>query len=200
MDLRGATAETQQLVYGEQIGWINPSVTKEPDNLAFLRQVVQLRAKLIDYFVDEYAVARTPNPCILCNRWFKFGKLASYADAIGVDFIATGHYARIAVVDDRVILRRARFLNKDQSYVLFGVDPAILRRTQFPLGEMTKDEVRDHAKRFGLALHDKRESQDICFVSDRDYEQLVRHRRPEAEELPCNDAGGWRWPHTPGWR
>ncbi len=166
--------------------------------------------RLIDYFVDEYAAARTPNPCVRCNQWLKFGRLVAYADAIGADWIATGHYARIerglrvgeedrglvgkgfpaervrqgilapAMGLDRPRLLRAACAEKDQSYVLFGIAPDVLRRTLFPLGEMTKAQVRAHARRFGLALHDKPESQDICFVPDGDYARLVRARRAEA--------------------
>lgn len=135
---------------------------------------------LINYFVDEYANARTPNPCVRCNQWLKFGKLVAYADTIDAELIATGHYARIEHNDDRTRLKRAAYLEKDQSYVLFGVRPEVLRRTIFPLGEMTKDEVRAHARRFGLALHDKPESQDICFVPDGDYGRLVKSHRPDA--------------------
>lgn len=137
-------------------------------------------AQLIDYFADEYAVARTPNPCILCNQRLKFGKLLAYADAVGADLIATGHYAIIDSTNGRPRLRRAAYLEKDQSYVLFGIKPEIMRRTRFPLGAMTKEEVREHARRFGLALHDKPESQDICFVPDGDYARIVRERRPDA--------------------
>jgi len=153
-------------------------------------------ARLIDYFTDEYAAARTPNPCILCNQWLKFGKLAEYAEAIGAAAIATGHYARIAVVDERPVLRRAKHLAKDQSYALFSIEPAVLRRARFPLGDLTKDEVREHARRFGLALHDKPESQDICFVPDGDYARLVRARRADAftpgriRHIDGRDLGG----------
>ncbi len=135
---------------------------------------------LIDYFADEYVNARTPNPCIKCNQWLKFGKLATYADTLGAHLIATGHYAIVEHSSDRPRLRRATYLEKDQSYVLFGIRPDVLRRTLMPLGEMTKEEVRKHARRFGLALHDKPESQDICFVPDGDYARLVRSRRADA--------------------
>lgn len=138
--------------------------------------------RLIDYFVDEYAAARTPNPCVRCNQWLKFGKLAAYADGIGAEFIATGHYARVEHLKDRSRLRRAVDTEKDQSYVLFGVPREVLRRTRFPLGELAKAEVRDHARRFGLTVCDKPESQDICFVPDGDYARLVRARRAEAFE------------------
>jgi tRNA-specific 2-thiouridylase len=137
-------------------------------------------SRLIDYFADEYAAARTPNPCVRCNQWLKFGRLMEYAAAVRAGFIATGHYARLDRVGGRPRLRCALHRAKDQSYVLFGVDPAALVRTLFPLGELAKEEVRAHARRFGLALHDKPESQDICFVPDRDYAPVVRARRPLA--------------------
>lgn len=138
-------------------------------------------ARLVEYFVDEYAAARTPNPCIRCNQWLKFGRLAAYAEAIQADFIATGHYARLdRHSDGRVRLRRAVDRAKDQSYVLFGLSPAILARVLLPIGDLPKDEVRGYARRLGLALHDKPESQDICFVPGRNYADLVRRRRPGA--------------------
>ena len=137
-------------------------------------------SRLIDFFAEEYAAARTPNPCIICNQRLKFGRLIEYARAVGADRIATGHYARSSPDDSCPALRRARYLAKDQSYVLFCVDPAVLRKTLFPLGELTKEEVRGHARRFGLALHDKPESQDICFAPDGDYARVVQSRRPDA--------------------
>lgn len=135
--------------------------------------------ELIDYFVAEYATARTPNPCILCNQRLKFGRLVEYAEAIRAEHVATGHYARVVPVDGRPRLWRARNREKDQSYVLFGIAPEVLRRTIFPLGDLSKEEVRGHARRLGLTLHDKPESQDICFVPDGDYARLVREQRPE---------------------
>lgn len=138
-------------------------------------------AKLVDYFVDEYAAARTPNPCVRCNQWLKFGHLAAYADAVDAEYIATGHYARVQCgADGRPRLLRAAHRAKDQSYVLFGLAPSILPRVILPLGDMQKEEVRAHARRLGLTLHDKPESQDICFVPDRNYADLVGQWRPDA--------------------
>jgi len=137
-------------------------------------------AKLIDYFADEYAAARTPNPCVRCNQWLKFGRLMQYAEVVEADMIATGHYARIVSSSDGPQLARARNREKDQSYVLFGIGRETLERVLFPLGDLTKDEVRAHARRFGLAVHDKPESQDICFVPDRDYARVVTAKRPDA--------------------
>lgn len=136
--------------------------------------------RLKRYFADEYAAARTPNPCVMCNQWLKFGRLIEYADAIGAKYVATGHFARLAHDGEVVRMFRAADAAKDQSYVLFGVEPAILRRTLFPLGDLTKAEVRAHARRFDLPIHDKPESQDICFVPDRDYARVVRRLRGDA--------------------
>lgn len=135
---------------------------------------------LIDYFADEYVRGRTPNPCIVCNDQLKFGKLVDYADAVGAGYIATGHYARIARRDGRNVLMRGRDREKDQSYVLFGLDHTILDQALFPVGELTKSEVRDIATRFDLPNRDKPDSVEICFVPDRDYARVVRQRRPEA--------------------
>lgn len=136
--------------------------------------------RLKQYFADEYAAARTPNPCVMCNQWLKFGRLIDYADAVGAARVATGHYARLDTSGPRPRLFRATDAAKDQSYVLFGIDPTILRRTLFPLGEMSKADVRSAARRFGLAVHDKPESQDICFAPDRDYARVVKKYRPDA--------------------
>ncbi|UCC30565.1 MAG: tRNA 2-thiouridine(34) synthase MnmA [Phycisphaerales bacterium] len=135
---------------------------------------------LIDCFADEYVRGRTPNPCIVCNDRLKFGKLVDYADAVGATYIATGHYARITRRDGRTVLMRGRDAEKDQSYVLFGLGRTILDRTLFPVGELTKSEVRDIATRFSLPNREKPDSVEICFVPDRDYARVVRQRRPEA--------------------
>ena len=132
--------------------------------------------RIIDYFVDEYSVGRTPNPCVVCNDQLKFGKLLDYADAAWAGFIATGHYARV----EGGRLCRAVDSGKDQSYALFGVDRRVLDRVLLPVGGLTKDEVREIAGRFGLPVRDKPDSVEICFVPDQDYARLVRERRPGA--------------------
>jgi tRNA-specific 2-thiouridylase len=136
--------------------------------------------RIIEYFADEYVRGRTPNPCVICNDQLKFGRLVEYADSVGAQYIATGHYARIRERDGRKVLMRARDAQKDQSYVLFGIDRAVLDRVMFPIGELTKSEVRALAERFGLPIQDKRESQEICFAPDRDYARVVRERHPDA--------------------
>ncbi len=149
--------------------------------------------RIIDYFVDEYGQARTPNPCVRCNIDVKFGRLLRYADAMDAPLIATGHYARI-VRDDSGAARLARGANhaKDQSYVLFGIRRPDLQRCCFPIGEYAdKAEVRSIAASLGLQVHDKPDSQEICFVPNGDYRQLVRERRPEAfQPGEMQDADG----------
>ena len=139
--------------------------------------------RIIDYFVDEYAAGRTPNPCILCNTWLKFGKLFAYADGVGADFVATGHYARLvpAEATGQPALCRGRDSWKDQSYVLFGIDRTRLDRLLLPVGEYRKDDIRQIAGRLGLRVADKPDSQEICFVPDQDHARLVRRRRGEAD-------------------
>lgn len=134
---------------------------------------------IIRYFVDEYRRARTPNPCIMCNSRLKFGKLMQYAEAIGADYVATGHYAQIRQMNGEARLGRGVDNKKDQSYALFGVRREDLARIKLPLGEYTKPEVRKIAAEMNLPVRDKAESQEICFVADDDYARLVAERAPE---------------------
>jgi tRNA-specific 2-thiouridylase len=136
--------------------------------------------RIIDYFADEYARGRTPNPCVVCNDKLKFGKLVYYADAVGARFIATGHYARLGRPDGQPTLARAKDSRKDQTYVLFGLKRSILDRIMFPIGDLTKPQVREIAARFNLPNQNKPDSVDICFVPDRNYARVVRERRPDA--------------------
>ncbi len=134
---------------------------------------------IITGFLDEYDRGRTPNPCIQCNRRLKFGRLLDYANSLGASSVATGHYARVRRSGDRLAISRAADLSKDQSYVLFPLEQDALARCRFPLGEMTKDSVRELARDMGLRVFDKPDSQEICFVPGGDYRALVRERRPE---------------------
>ena len=139
-------------------------------------------ARIKDYFADEYLAGRTPNPCVVCNIWLKFGKLWAYGKQVGADFVATGHYARMATADDGTSrVARAVDRAKDQSYVLFGLRRDLLPHVLFPVGGYTKSEIRSIAREHGLPVHDKPDSQEICFVPDDDYLRFVRDRRPERE-------------------
>lgn len=145
---------------------------------------------IIDYFVAEYARGRTPNPCILCNSRIKFGRLIEQADQLGAKYVATGHYARMTKVGTGTIfangakkepvpifVARAVNLAKDQSYALFAIARENLARMLLPIGEMPdKSAVRDAARELGLNVHDKPDSQEICFVADGDYMGLLRRR------------------------
>lgn len=136
--------------------------------------------RIMGYFVDEYTAGRTPNPCVMCNNWLKFGTLCDYADSVGAEFVATGHYARLrpdADSDGIPALCRGIDDGKDQSYVLFGIQRTVLPRLLFPVGDYRKDEIRALAKDVGLRVADKRDSQEICFVPDGDYAAFVRRKR-----------------------
>lgn len=136
--------------------------------------------RIIDYFVDEYAAGRTPNPCVRCNDWLKFGKLHDYARRVGASFIASGHYARVEHGGGEPRLLRALDRSKDQSYVLFGAPRARLGEMLLPIGGLEKPRVRELAREWGLPVFDKPDSQEICFVPDDDYAGLVERLRPQA--------------------
>jgi len=136
--------------------------------------------RIIDYFVDEYTAGRTPNPCVVCNHWLKFGKLFEYADSVGAEYVATGHYAQLMTDDNGVpALCCGVDGGKDQAYVLFGVDKSLLRRMLLPVGGFQKSEIRRLAEQIGLRVADKRDSQEICFVTSGKHDEFVRARRGE---------------------
>ena len=129
--------------------------------------------KIIKKFVDSYRRGLTPNPCIDCNRYMKFDKLYDRARELGCDVIVTGHYARIEEQDGRYVLKKAVDPSKDQSYVLYSLTQEQLAHTRFPLGGLTKDEVRRIAAEHGFINAAKPDSQDICFVPDGDYAAFI---------------------------
>ena len=139
--------------------------------------------RVIGNFVDEYLQGRTPNPCIICNREIKWGELLRKAEALGGQYLATGHYARVRldVNRQRYIVSKSVNDAKDQSYALWGLSQAALSKTMFPLGRMAKAEVRDLARRFGLRTAEKDESFEICFVADNSYERFLKERVPDLE-------------------
>ena len=131
---------------------------------------------LIDYFSSEYLRGRTPNPCAICNPQIKFRKLLELADSLGMDRLATGHYARLESLQGRTRLRRGLDPSRDQSYYLFALPQRFLARSMFPLGERFKTDVRELACQAGLPSAETEDSQDICFVPDGEYPRLVRER------------------------
>lgn len=136
-------------------------------------------ARIMDYFADEYLAGRTPNPCVVCNNWLKFGKLWEYGRQLDADFIATGHYVRAVNRGGERQLLRGVDPAKDQSYVLFGLRRALLPHLLFPLGDFHKDEVRALARQANLGVAAKPDSVEICFVPNNDHADFIRKHRPE---------------------
>jgi tRNA-specific 2-thiouridylase len=151
------------------------------DNLAEFRTLV------VDYFVQEYAAGRTPNPCSKCNSRVRFGALVEVARRLGADYVATGHYAQMT--GDPKRLSRGVDQQKDQSYVLAEVDPGLLERCIFPLGGLTKQQVRAIAVQNGLAALVSEESQEICFVPHDDYRAFLRDKLGERPGTVVDEAG-----------
>ena len=167
----------------------------------------EFRRAIVAPFVRGYARGETPNPCIRCNGSFRFAELLAFAERAGASRLATGHYARIVEHRGRRLLARARDLQKDQTYMLARLDPRLLGRIWFPLGEQTKEETRAEAARVGLAAARRTESQEACFLGGGDYRNFVRRHGVEeaageivdehGRELGSHD-GFWRF--TPGQR
>jgi tRNA-specific 2-thiouridylase len=149
--------------------------------------------RIIDYFVDEYHQGRTPNPCVQCNNWLKFGRLFDYADAVGAKYVATGHYARMmesGESDSPFELHRGLDDDKDQAYVLTGIHRSLLPRMLLPVGGYHKTEIRQIATEIGLRVADKKDSQEICFVTSGEHAQFVRDKKPTstAGEIVTSDG------------
>ncbi len=141
---------------------------------------------IIDYFVDEYTVGRTPNPCVMCNNRIKFGKLFDYADSVEAEFLATGHYAQLSREAGQLQLLRGVDQGKDQSYVLFGIKQKFLNRMLLPVGQYQKPVIREIAGQLGLNVAEKKDSQEICFVTSGQHDEFVRQRRGDI----VNESGG----------
>lgn len=141
----------------------------------------EFKKEVVEYFCQEYSRGRTPNPCIPCNQKLKFGKLVEKAKGLGIDLVASGHYARVTYDDERghYLLRRGIDKTKDQSYFLFNLTQEQLRYILLPLGELEKKKVREIAKELGLRVHARPDSQEICFIPDGNYGNYLRQRMPE---------------------
>jgi len=150
----------------------------------------QLEDKVIDRFISEYKNGRTPNPCVDCNRHLKFTDLLNKALALGFDFLATGHYAAIAKNDDQYCLKRPKDKKKDQTYFLYPIPYEKLGNILFPLASLTKDEVREIAKKEALPVAEKPESQDICFVTQKNYQDFLLERVQGLKPGPIVDLRG----------
>ncbi len=136
------------------------------------------KRNVIDYFVDEYIQGRTPNPCIACNKYLKFDELLQKAKGIGADYVATGHYAKIEERDGRFQLIRSNDDRKDQTYALYNLTQEQLEHTLMPCGEFTKDKIREIAKEIGLDVHNKKDSEEICFIPDNNHGRYICEAAP----------------------
>ncbi len=129
--------------------------------------------KVFSHFLSEYENARTPNPDVLCNKEIKFNAFLNYALTLGADFIATGHYAKVKINNDKGLLYKAKDRSKDQTYFLHAVDPKALGKTIFPIGDYLKSEVREIAKNLNLITHDKKDSTGICFIGEKRFKTFL---------------------------
>ena len=133
----------------------------------------EFQREVIDYFAAEYKAGRTPNPCVMCNEKLKFGNLINRAKKLGAEYVATGHYARLEKRNGRTVMLRGKDSHKDQTYFLFSLGQEQLAHMMFPLGELQKTETREVARCVSLKTAEKQESQEICFVPDKDYKKFL---------------------------
>ena len=167
----------------------------------------RFKATIVDPFTRAYEAGETPNPCMRCNGAFRFDELVAFAERAGADELWTGHYARLVERDGMRLVARATDERKDQSYMLAAVEPALLERVRFPLGEQTKEATRAEAGAAGLAAAGRLESQEACFLGGDDYRSFLERQGVRATEGPILDVAGARvgthsghWRYTPGQR
>jgi tRNA-specific 2-thiouridylase len=194
-------------LWNEPANGLQPAANRccTPDQMADARRVAeqldipfyvldvreQFRQVIVQFYLDEHEAGRTPNPCVECNRQIRFKYLLERALALGAEYLATGHYARIRRTDDGYQLLQGVDGHKDQSYVLYTLGQQQLAQVSFPIGEYTKDQVRELAQQFGLPVAGKRESQDLCFLKDGDYRRFVHeHRSQVVTPGPILDEAG----------
>ena len=171
------------MITGDQSRAAQASAEEVAGQLGIKLYVLDLRRDfegIFDYFCGEYRKGRTPNPCVLCNKYIKFGKLWDFARANGGQFLATGHYARIFEHNNQWGLYEAGNASKDQSYFLSMINRDVLPYIVLPMGEHSKYQAREMALQFGLSVEERQESQEICFIPDGDYVAMLEKRYPEA--------------------
>jgi len=201
-DVIGATMQLWR-----EVGHGNPAECLGPDHIEDAKQVAnhlsipfhvvnleeEFEREVIQYFCREYGEGRTPNPCVLCNKTIKFGAFFKRAQELGADYLATGHYARLVYdeKDKRFLLRKGCDKKKDQSYFLFALSQGQFSQTLFPLGEHHKDQVRKRVLQLGLRVHNKPESQEICFIHEDSYHPFLWERlKGTVEPGPIMDREG----------
>ena len=162
-------------------------------HLGFPHYIIDIREEfgnyVIDYFSDEYMKGRTPNPCVLCNTHIKWDALLRRANQLECEYLATGHYANIRKENERYVISKGKDPLKDQSYALWGISQKNLSRTQFPLGQLLKKEIREMARQKGFfQLAEKPDSYEICFVPDNDYRGFLKRKIKNLEEKVSNGS------------
>ena len=162
-------------------------------HLGFPHYIIDIREEfgnyVIDYFSDEYMKGRTPNPCVLCNTHIKWDALLRRANQLECEYLATGHYANIRKENERYVISKGKDPLKDQSYALWGISQKSLSRTQFPLGQLLKKEIREMARQKGFfQLAEKPDSYEICFVPDNDYRGFLKRKIKNLEEKVSNGS------------
>jgi tRNA-specific 2-thiouridylase len=170
------------MITNEQAGSAQTNAEKTARKLGIKLYILDLRQdfeKIFDYFCSEYKKGRTPNPCVFCNRYIKFGKLWDFARDNGAELLATGHYARVIKHNGQVGLYESVKPAKDQSYVLSMIDKGILPYILLPMGERSKEQTRELAAKFDLEAVNNPESQELCFIPDNDYTAVLEQRCPE---------------------
>ncbi len=180
-DVVGVTMQTWQPDCGYNQGTAEEDAKRVADQLGIPFFVVdfqkEFKESVIEYFIAEYCAGRTPNPCIVCNRYVKWEALLQYAGKVGADYIATGHYAKVEQLSNgRYTIKRAAFDEKDQTYALYGLTQKQLSYTLFPAGEYKKTQIREIAEKIGLKVAKKPDSQEICFVPDQDYAGFIERK------------------------
>ncbi len=185
----GVTMDTCQELSGEE-GWREASraaitdAKRVAEHLGIPHYVADFREEfkchVMDYFIEEYLGGRTPNPCVVCNRYVKWEALLKWAEEMGADYIATGHYARIdKLKNGRFAIRNSVTALKDQTYALYNLTQTQLEGTLMPIGEFSKEEIRNMALEADIPVAEKTDSQDICFIPDDDYVGFLTRRVPE---------------------
>lgn len=169
----GVTVKTRDTKNNSEIEDAKRTAQKICVPFQILDATALFRKKVVEPFISDYLNARTPNPCVLCNRKVKWESLTNVANAINADFIATGHYASIKKINDRYAVGTPKDNSKDQSYMLYNLSQEDLSQTIFPLAELSKIEVRELAKKIGLDVAEKKDSQEICFIPDGDYAKFL---------------------------
>ena len=150
----------------------------------------EFKVRVVDYFISEYKSGRTPNPCVMCNKYIKFKFLCDFADKADAGYISTGHYAKIENINGKNLLVRPKDRVKDQTYFLYNMTNEQIDRTLFPLFGVTKDTTREIARKLGVSVSEKPDSQDICFIPDGDYKNFIKRLSGECKSGNFVDRDG----------